>query len=163
MDDWDKAVSFDAGTTPRRSTSSLDDGIIVVPNRTRLIWLGAVAAMGVVAVVLDYQSSMAFRARRYFAIPWTQRVNPDSIKDGVARVVPLGTPVDQVGARLKRVGIGADGLSGYYALPSGSDSVIRLAYDPRHFALVQAHYGIMLHFDAGVLRQVRVEPWFTGL
>ena len=137
--------------------------INVVPNRNRLIWLGAVAATGILACVFDYQSSVAFRARHYFAIPWTQRVNPDSIKDGVAHVVPLGTPVDQVGARLKRVGIGADGLSGYYALPSGSDSVIRLEYDPHHFALVQAHYGIMLHFDAGVLREVRVELWFTGL
>jgi hypothetical protein len=90
-------------------------------------------------------------------------VNADTIKDGVTRVVPLGTPLDLVGARLKRVGIGVDGLSGYYTLPNGSDSVIRLEYDPRHFALVQAHYGIMLHFHGGVLREVRVEPWFTGL
>ena len=158
-----KTASFVDGATQRRSTSSLGDEMSVAPNRSRLIWLGAMAVAAVLAIVLNYQSSVTFRARHYFAIPWTQRVNPASIEAGVTRAVPLGTPVEEIAARLKRVGIGADGFSGYYILASGSDGVIRLEYDPRHFAIVQAHYGIMLHFDGGVLRQVRVEPRFTGL
>jgi hypothetical protein len=90
-------------------------------------------------------------------------VTPDSIRKGVTAVVPLGTPANHVDVLLKAVGIGADGLSGYYLLPGGTDSVIRLEYDPHHFTLVQEHYGIMLHFDDGLLRRVRVEQWFTGL
>src|SRR4029077_6754129 len=93
------------------------------------------------AFALNYQSSVAHRAHRYFSIPWTQRVTPTSIEDGVLRVVPLGTPADQVRARLERVGIGKDGLSGYYELPKSDDAVIRLEYDPKHFAVVQTHYG----------------------
>ena len=115
------------------------------------------------AVALDYKSSVAYRAHRYFSIPWTQRVTPTSLEDGVLRVVPLGMPADQVRARLERVGIGKDGLSGYYDLPKSEDAVIRLEYDPNHFAFVQTHYGIMLHFENRTLKAVRVERWLTGL
>jgi len=133
------------------------------PIRTRLFWVGTVAAIAVVGGVLHYRSSVAFRARHYFSIPWTRRVTPDSIGEGVKRVVPLGTPADQVASRLRVVGIGTDGLSGYYPPESGCDGVIRLEYDPNRLAVVQEHYGIMLHYSSGLLSQVRVEPWFTGL
>ncbi len=115
------------------------------------------------AVVLNYQSSVAYRAHRYFSIPRTQRVTPTSLQDGVLRAVPLGTPADQVRSRLERIGIGKDGLSGYYELPKSEDAVIRLEYDPNHFAVVQTHYGIMLHFEDRTLRAIRVERWLTGL
>jgi hypothetical protein len=133
-----------------------------VLNRNRLIGISAIAAIAVLGAI-NYHSSVAFRARHYFLIPWTQRVTPDSIRKGVTAVLPLGTPADHVSALLHSAGVGADGLSGYYILPGGTDSVIRLEYDPRHVTLVQEHYGIMLHFDDGLLSRVRVEQWFTGL
>jgi hypothetical protein len=134
-----------------------------VPGRKGLLWIGAVGTAAIIVAAANYRSSVAFRARHYFSISWTHRVNPDSIRDGVTQVVPLGTPISQVGAALGKAGIGSDGLSGYYTLPGGSDGVIRLEYDHHHFALVQSHYGIFLHFEGGLLREVRVEPWFTGL
>ena len=108
---------------------------------------------------VHYHSSVAYRARHYFAIPWTQPVTPSSIKEGVLRVVPIGTPADRVPSMLARAGIGQDGLSGYYP----ADGVIRLEYDPHRLALVQTHYGIMLQFEHGLLTDVRVEKWLTGM
>ena len=111
---------------------------------------------------MHYRSSVAFRARQYFSIPWTQRVNTESIRKGVLRIVPIGIASDQIDARLRSVGIGTDELSGYYIDPHDGDGVIRLEYDPRHLTLVQTHYGIMLHFESGFLKSVRVEHWLTG-
>jgi hypothetical protein len=118
--------------------------------------------LGVLGAAVDYHSSVAYRARHYFAIPWTQLVTTDTIREGVVRVVPIGTPADLVPSLLTRAGIGKDGLSGYYP-DETSVGVVRLEYDPHHFALVQTHYGIMLHFEHGLLSDVRVERWLTGL
>jgi len=134
-----------------------------VPSRRLLLWLGVIAVVVLLGNTVHYQSSVEYRAHRYFSIPWTQRITPRSVRDGVLKIVPIGTPADRVPALLERVGIGKDGLSGYYQEPRFEDTVIRLEYDPHHFAVVQSHYGIMLHFEDRTLRAIRVERWLTGL
>jgi hypothetical protein len=134
----------------------------VRPQRLLLI-VGALGAAWLVGCAVHYRSSTEYRARGYFSIPWTQRVTPASIERGVLSVVPIGTPADSVPGRLLRVGIGGDGLSGYYPDSKSGDAVIRLEYDPRHLTFVQSHYGIMLHFENHALKGVHVERWLTGL
>ena len=134
-----------------------------MPSQRRFIWLCGTAAVLLLGSAIQYHSSAAYRARHYFSIPWTQRVTPNSIKEGVVRVVPIGTSANRARALLERAGIGTDGLSGYYPDSESGDAVIRLEYDPNRVAVVQTHYGIMLHFEHGTLRTMGVEEWLTGL
>ena len=134
----------------------------ITHSRRPYFILGVVAVL-LVLVAADYRSSVDFRARRYFSIPWQELVSASSIRAAVLRLLPVGTPLETVPGRLALLGIGGDGLSGYYPLPSRAESVIRLEYDPRHFALVQKHYGIFLSFEDEHLSTVRVDEWFTGL
>lgn len=119
------------------------------------------------------------RARRYFQIPSERAVDSVSIREGLQRAVPLGTPDSVVIAYLASLHIFADPepesgarftngkakpLDRWWWAPHSRELVVGFPYDPRQFCLVCWDFNVGFAFDDHHrLMKIEVSEGLTGL
>jgi len=122
------------------------------------IFLGFVASSGAA------DETGADLVRKHFSIDQDASLNEFAVRDAVLKIVPYGTEIEEVFARLEKRGVGypKDGKSGFCS-PDRTELVC-FFHSPKSMGKQAENYTIEFWFDNNkALKHVEVRRWYRGV